>query len=232
MITGIDAALQSQQLQLAGFMATGVAHDVNNQLCLILNQLDFAMRGLQPYDPLRNNLDDAMRAANRCAEMVGGLVELGAHGSRELKATALGPLLRETVRLLNSPGAAPVKLAVEPRLRPVLANATQIQRVLVNLVKNAREAMAGEIRIAAQNEADFVTLAVRDTGLGIPAGISRKIFEPFFSTKGDKSGAGVGLAVAAAIVKDHGGSIHVAGKPGGGTCFLLRFPAISDTRGL
>jgi signal transduction histidine kinase len=157
---------------------------------------------------------------------------------------ALPALLADVRVILRSGLPKTIKLttaAVEP-LRPIRGDGTQIKQVLLNLCLNARDAMptGGEITIRAEevgvSEAlarsqpglapgDFVRVAVRDTGTGIPPGILGKIFDPFFTTKGLGKGTGLGLSMVLGIVKSHGGFLTVESRPGQGTTFLLYFPA-------
>ncbi|MCU1259684.1 MAG: sensor protein [Bryobacterales bacterium] len=227
-----DRQFHAQRLELIGTMACGVAHDLNNQLTVILNHLDFALRGLGPHDPVRASLTDVQRAAYGCAEMLGSLVGFGARTHSRFQRLELEPVLSETARFLRRivPSNIQITLVIDPTLQPVVADATQIQQVLINLSINARDAMpdGGSIEIVARNEPDRVALIVRDTGCGIPAATRDYIFEPFFTTKSEMGGSGLGLAMVAAILEDHGGAITVDSQPNRGTCFHLFLPVASD----
>jgi two-component system cell cycle sensor histidine kinase/response regulator CckA len=218
----------AQRLDILSSVAGGVAHDLNNQLMVILNHLDYALCRLGPDHALTSNLDDVRSAAHRCAEMVGTLAGFGRPHDTKFQRIHLGPVLSETVRLVRRviPTRIRTTLAVDPALQPVVANATQIQQVLINLMLNARDALlsGGAIEITASNRGGLVLLTVRDTGCGISPAALPHIFEPFFTTKAETGGTGLGLAMVAAIAEEHGGAIAVESEPGRGTAFCLSLP--------
>ena len=220
---------QSQRLELIGAVATGVAHDLNNQLTVILNHLDFAMHELPASAPGRQNLADVQRAAMRCTEITRTLLGFGARGTARPERLDLAPLLHETARLLRRviPTTVQIALAIDPSLDAIVADATQIQQVLINLSINARDAMpqGGLLAIRAENGAGSVILTVEDNGCGMSAEVREHIFEPFFTTKEEGAGTGLGLAMVSSIIESHGGSVEVETRPAEGTTFRLVLPA-------
>jgi two-component system cell cycle sensor histidine kinase/response regulator CckA len=235
--------LHAERLDSIGMLAGGVAHDLNNVLAPIMMATELLRDKLtDPHD--RRLVETIYLGAGHGAALVRQLVAF-AHGSEgERTLVALPALLADVRVILRSGLPKTIKLttaAVEP-LRPIRGDGTQIKQVLLNLCLNARDAMptGGEITIRAEevgvSEAlarsqpglapgDFVRVAVRDTGTGIPPGILGKIFDPFFTTKGLGKGTGLGLSMVLGIVKSHGGFLTVESRPGQGTTFLLYFPA-------
>jgi len=225
---------QLQRLALIGTVATGVAHDLNNQLTVILNHLDFALTFLEPAHPVVKHLQDVQRATLRSAEITTTLLQFGARTAVATGFMKLDPVLVETERLLRRviPSTIELHLTVEENLNYVVADATQIQQVLVNLSVNARDAMAagGILSIRASNDPGGVRITVSDTGCGMTDEVRRRIFEPFFTTKKPggsllrNSGSGLGLAMVASIIRSHGGRIEVESELGVGTEFHLILP--------
>ena len=128
------------------------------------------------------------------------------------------------------PGLA-IEREVDPALPPVRADRDQMVQVLLNLVRNAEEAMrgGGTLRLAAHRDGDAVLIQVSDTGPGIAEGDLAHVFEPYFTTK--ESGTGLGLAIAERIVREHGGRLEVASRPGAGATFTIRLPAAPSAPG-
>jgi len=223
-----DGMQQGQRLELIGALTGGIAHDLNNQLMVILNHLDVCLRDLDPENSARASLSVIQRAAVRCADMTARLLRFSRKSEPLLKSTQLAEVLEETERFLRGVMPASIKLCFCKRanLPTVCADATQIQQVLVNLSVNARDAMpnGGRLEIRAHADGDFVVLSVSDTGAGIPPELRQKIFEPFFTTRGETGGTGLGLAMVAAIVQSHKGSIDVSSAPGAGTNFRIKLP--------
>jgi two-component system cell cycle sensor histidine kinase/response regulator CckA len=122
-----------------------------------------------------------------------------------------------------------VELQLDPALRHIEADPSQVGQVLLNLAVNGRDAMAGSgnLTVTTRNEADDVVLEVRDTGVGMDAATQSEIFDPFFTTKGVGQGTGLGLATVYGIVTQSGGRIDVRSAPGEGATFVLAFPATS-----
>ena len=133
----------------------------------------------------------------------------------------LGSLLGKNVRIESSPAATPVF---------VTADARQLDQILLNLIVNARDAMAGggAIRIETRCTVDGGDLVVTDSGVGMDAATQARIFDPFFTTKAPGKGTGLGLSTVASIVRQYGGEISVTSAPGHGASFLIRLPRPVD----
>jgi nitrogen-specific signal transduction histidine kinase/CheY-like chemotaxis protein len=222
---------EAERLEALGRLAGGVAHDFNNQLTAVLGHVEL-LRLLPPEEHERS-IEAIEHAALHAAELTRDLLRFG-------RRQPLAP-----VRL----DAHEVILAVERLLRPSLGQAVRLEvalpetplwllidrvaleRALINLITNARDALpnGGTIRLSAQlrkadRDAGQVEIEVRDDGVGMDSATRSRIFEPFFTTKGYFKGSGLGLASVHGIVAQSGGSIEVSSQPGQGSCFRLIFP--------
>src|ERR1700688_1803135 len=173
---------QQQRLELLGQMASGLAHDLNNQMMLILNHLDFALRQIPAHQPVRGDLVDVKKAAERCTEMIGSMLAFGRPTLARLQMTNLSGMLGESARLLRRvmPAMIDLRFAIDPDLTPILADETQIQQVLLNLAVNARDAMprGGVLQIEVRNYGGTIAMTVRDTGSGMSPEVLGRIREP------------------------------------------------------
>jgi len=241
------AALQQMQERLGlasrfqayGEMASGVAHDCNNALTTILGLSDWMVHELPDDAPYRSEIETIRTAALDAASIVRRLQVFGRvtpNGARrepqelvDLGDTArvVAELVRPRCQELALRTGVPYDVAVNAAVGPtVLASAAEIRELLVNLAFNGLDAMpeGGVIRIAVRLDHDRPTVAVTDGGTGVPEDIKARIFEPFFSTKG-QHGSGLGLSVCASIAERHRATLTVSDAPGGGSTFVLAFPA-------
>ncbi|MCU0763651.1 MAG: PAS domain-containing protein [Hydrogenophaga sp.] len=240
---------ESQKMEAIGTLAGGVAHDFNNLLAAILGNLTLAQEDVGAEHPARESLAEIQRAALRARQLVQQILTFSRRQTQELQVQPLTPLVHEALGLLRSLLPAGVRLntrlSADPL--PVLADATQVQQVLMNLCTNAWQAMdgrPGEVTVTLQAlmlDADrarqleglssgrHARLSVSDNGHGMDADTVRRVFEPFFTTKPPGAGTGLGLAVVHGIVKAHRGAIAVTSAPGQGACFDVYLPL--DTGG-
>ncbi len=225
--------IRSERLATVGRMAAQIAHEVRNPLSSI--GLNAELLG----DELTGEADEARRLVasiigevDRLAEITETYLRFARLPSPKLEREDLGALIASVVDLargeLAHAGIA-LEVDVPPDLPDLMADEAQIRQALINLVRNAREALAAaptkRLSISAGVEGDRLTLRIADSGAGIAAGDLAKIFDPFFSTKAQ--GTGLGLALVQQIVVDHGGTIEVRSTPAAGTTFTLRFPSDS-----
>jgi signal transduction histidine kinase len=196
------------RLEMLGTAAAGIAHDINNQLTLILNYIE------------ATDLEGARKAASRCTALTAGLLSYSRGESLALEALDVAKFLSEFVAQLTLPPGVHLTIDLKPSLPQIQADPTALHRVLTNLISNAADAMKnqGALRIAASLQ----TIEVSDTGPGIAPADQRKIFQPFVSTKGS-NGTGLGLAIVREIMQQHRGSVTVDSAPGEGAKFTLRF---------
>ncbi len=236
--------VQSQKMQAIGQLAGGVAHDFNNLLTAISGHCDLLLLRHDQSDQDYADLVQINQNTNRAASLVGQLLAFSRKQNLQPEILDLRDILSDLTHLLNRLVGERVTLSLthDPRLCPVRADKRQLEQVLMNLVVNARDAMAegGEIRISTEFKrigeplkrdratvpaGDYVVVRVEDDGIGIPADKLVKIFEPFFTTKRTGEGTGLGLSTAYGIVKQTGGYIFVDSVVGQGTTFSLYFRA-------
>jgi signal transduction histidine kinase len=228
---------QVERLAAIGELTSTTTHEFNNLLMTILN---YAKMGLRNKDEASRDkaFTRILDAANRGAKITSTVLGLARNRSGEMEPTNLVPLIQDTLVLLERE-LQKYRVAVETQFEEVpfvMAAGNQIQRLMLNLLTNARQAI-GEvgtirIRIAYEAKSNAVVLTVRDSGSGISAENLPKIFEPFFTTKSGpdssgKGGTGLGLSACKDIVDQHHGRIRVESTIGRGTSFSIRFPAMS-----
>jgi PAS domain S-box-containing protein len=239
---------ESQKMEAIGTLAGGVAHDFNNLLAAILGNLALAREDVGADHLAQESLTEVHRAAIRARQLVQQILAFSRRQTHELQRQPLLPLVEDALRLLRSLLPAGVRLNANlgQKALPVLADATQVQQVLMNLCTNAWQAMeqgSGEITVALREAVVdavqalslgniepgfYVCLSVADNGPGMGPDTLRRIFEPFFTTKPPGSGTGLGLSVVHGIVKAHRGAIAVQSAPGEGSRFDVYLPLASE----
>lgn len=225
-----DALVQAAKLAALGQMSAGMAHEINQPLAAIRSYADNAQRllDLGRTGTARENLGEIADLTERMARITGQLKQFARKSSGSLEAVQVADAVQHAVALMAGVlTALDVTLTWEPPpddIR-VMADEVQLQQVLINLCRNALDAMrAGtERQLAITVAADDrrVTLAVRDTGPGIDASVMPRLFEPFFTTKGAGEGLGLGLSISDGIIRSFGGQITAANLPGGGAQFTV-----------
>jgi two-component system cell cycle sensor histidine kinase/response regulator CckA len=221
---------RAQRLESLGQLAGGIAHDFNNLIQVIAGNLAFARESLANGESAFEELEQAMRAADRAADLTSHLLAVGRRKRVDRKRVDLGSLIDHSVRMLRRAMPENIRLVYEPAPEHffVEIDAPQFEQVFINLCVNARDAMpdGGTLRILLQPDgSEHVLLCVRDTGVGIAPENLARVFEPFFTTKG--TGSGLGLAVAAGIIAAHGGVIIPESQPGQGTTMSIRLPRVA-----
>jgi PAS domain S-box-containing protein len=234
---------QARKMESVGRLAGGVAHDFNNMLAVITGHADLALEETDPESPLHADLLEIQKAARRSADLTRQLLafarkQIIAPQVLDLNDTVAGllPMLRrligEAIDVVWRPGAQPWTVQLDP---------SQVDQVLVNLVVNARDAIAGVGQVAIETEnvafdeayctehagfvpGEYVRLAVSDDGCGMDPETRAHLFEPFFTTKGVGQGTGLGLATLYGVVEQNQGFITVYSEPGQGTTFNLYLP--------
>jgi two-component system cell cycle sensor histidine kinase/response regulator CckA len=237
--------LEGQKLESLGLLAGGIAHDFNNLLSSILGNANMTRLALPPGTPADAQLRAIETASLRAAELCRQMLAYAGKGRFIVEPTDLTALTEDLLPLLRISIArhATLDLRLDRDLPAVLADATQLRQIVMNLVLNAGDAIGdrggeitlktGRTRVTAEELAacvsgaglpagDYVFLEVRDTGCGMTAEVMAKIFDPFFTTK--FAGRGLGLAAVLGIVRGHRGALHVASTPGVGSLFRLLLP--------
>jgi two-component system, cell cycle sensor histidine kinase and response regulator CckA len=242
---------ESQKMEAMGTLAGGIAHDFNNIVAAILGNAELARQDAEGNAAALESVEEIRKAASRARELVQQILSFSRRQPTSLKAIALGSVIDETLSLMRA--TLPARIELESRCEKdvplVLADATQIEQVLINLITNAMQAMAersGRIEVGlgftptdvllrqwpeapmqwhAKRPERLVTLTVKDDGPGMDGPTLERIFEPFFTTKPVGKGTGLGLSVVHGIVQKHEGAIRVRSQPGQGTTIEVCLPA-------
>jgi two-component system cell cycle sensor histidine kinase/response regulator CckA len=234
---------QAQKMEAVGRLAGGVAHDFNNMLNIILGYASVILDGMSTDNPLRPAISEMQRAAERSAELTRQLLAFSRQETMETRVVDMSEVIEQSAKLIARVLGEDVELAIHRASSACCIEmaAGQLERVLMNLAANARDAMprGGKLTIEARStethEHDpairtsmppgrYVMLAVSDNGTGMDRETQDRIFEPFFTTKEQGKGTGLGLSTVFGIVLQHGGHIHVESHLGKGTTFKLYFP--------
>lgn len=225
-------AARSERLATVGRMASQITHEVRNPLSSIqLNaemlEEELAATGLGQASEARALLTAIQREVDRLTEVTEAYLQFARLPRPRLEEDDLGELVRSVVAFTEGELRAAdieVRLELDESLPPLAFDENQIRQALINLIRNAREAMVegGTLTMSVKLAGQGVQVAVADTGVGMDEEQQGKIFDPFFSTK-DK-GTGLGLAITAQIIEEHGGTIDVESEPGKGTRFLVNLP--------
>jgi len=234
---------QAEKMEAIGRLAGGVAHDFNNMLSVICGYGEMARSKLSPHDPLFRDLEQILRAADRSADLTRQLLAFSRKQIIEPRLLDLNRLVEESQKMLRRLVGEEIEFRFVPGegLWPVRMDPVQVDQILANLAANARDAIrgSGAILIETSNArvseedalrihpemrpGDYVRIMFRDTGSGMEPETVEKIFEPFFSTKGE-AGTGLGLSTVYGIVRQNEGFITVQSAPGAGTVFEIYLP--------
>ncbi len=241
----LEAQLRhAQKMETVGTLAGGIAHDFNNILQAILGYSHMTLDDLIPGSRARDNLDHVIKAANRASDLVRQILTFSRQVEVERKPTPLQPIVLEALKLLRNslPSTIEIRQRVEGSAPAIMADATQVHQVIMNLGTNAAHAMRGiggriEVSLDVVDlDSEFVRLhpnlepgvhvrlTVSDSGRGMEESVRERVFEPFFTTKKGE-GTGLGLSVVHGIVASHGGEITVGSERGRGTTFTIFFPS-------
>ncbi len=229
--------LHAQKMESIGRLAGGVAHDFNNLLTAIISFSRFVMDDLAPGDPRRADLVEVLKAADSAAKLTSQLLAFSRKRPVEPVQLDLNASVGQLGRVLRRTLEEPIALDILPCTESlqVMFDPGQLDQLLMNLAVNARDAMpeGGTLTISSARrlihdhpqlpDGEYAALSVADSGLGMSAEVLAQIFEPFFSTKGDK-GTGLGLATCYGIVKQAHGHIEVQSRPDEGSCFTVLLP--------
>lgn len=237
-----ERAKQARKMETVGRLVGGVAHDFANLLTLIAGYSDILLNRIGEKDPVRPEIDEIRKAANRGSRLTSQLLGFTRSQAIQPKPVDLNALIMEMQRMLRPIIGEYVELQTQltPNLAKVIVDPGQMEQVIMNLVLNARDAMpsGGHVRIETSNReltedaardhgmvpGPVVMLSISDTGHGIDAESLARIFEPFFTTKEKGKGTGLGLSTVHGIVKDNGGDIWVSSVPGAGATFTVCLP--------
>jgi signal transduction histidine kinase/HAMP domain-containing protein len=223
--------IQAAKLSALGELVAGVAHELNNPLTVLVGATDILEQ--QTSDDIKEYVRMIRESTDAARHIVRGLLTFGRQMPLERRHVTLDDLIEKALGLTAADlrlESVKVERDMATDLPPVWADALQLQQVLVNLVTNAKQAMAEQptaerrLRIATRALGpDRVQISVEDTGPGIPAEVLPKIFDPFVTTKGS-AGTGLGLSISYGIVREHGGQLTANSRPGRGATFTIDLP--------
>lgn len=236
---------QSQKMEAVGTLAGGIAHDFNNILSSILGFTELARLQCNADPELIKSLDKIFSAGIRARDLVRHILVFSRQQEIQRVPLAIMPLVKECLNFIRA--SIPKNIEIIQKLDTphitVVADASQIHQIIMNLCTNAAHAMEGkngimevglksvrienweQVRIKGLDPGNYVELSITDSGCGIPELVIERIFEPFFTTKAKGEGTGMGLSIVHGIVKDMGGGISVYSEPGKGSVFKVYLPA-------
>jgi C4-dicarboxylate-specific signal transduction histidine kinase len=232
-----EQLVQAGKLATLGELTTGVAHELNNPLnnigLFIGNALDQLRLGRLDDSAVQAELENAMEQVRKATAIISHLRTFGRPAPVSLEAVDVDEVIERSLSLMQEQlrlRAIEVDLDLCAEELIVLGNAIQLEQVFINLLTNARDALAesrgNTIRIRTTREGDWIKIHFADTGSGIPRDLEQRIFDPFFTTKEVGTGTGLGLSITYSIVKEHGGRISVEPSRGGAH-FLIELPVMT-----
>ncbi|MEA3417315.1 MAG: PAS domain S-box protein [Thermodesulfobacteriota bacterium] len=240
---------QAQKMESIGTLAGGIAHDFNNILFPVFGYLEMMLLDIPEDSPLRGQLEEIFNGAKRARDLVQQILRFSRQSGHEMKPLKVHLVIKEALKLIKSslPSTIEISQNIKTDCRLVMADSTQLHQVIMNLCTNAFHAMEKtggklivnlkEVELAIEDLKDqamipgkYICLTVADTGTGMDQGVIDRIFDPYYTTKEEGKGTGLGLAVAHGIVKSHGGHISVYSEPGKGSEFQILLPVIEKQK--
>jgi PAS domain S-box-containing protein len=235
---------QAQKLEAVGTLAGGIAHDFNNILAGMIGYAHLAIEAVPAKSQVRGDLYQVLKGIDRATILVKQILSFSRRGDAERHLVEIGRVVEEALDLLRAtiPATIEIHSEIDRGAGTVVADATQLQQVVMNLCTNAADAIGpgpGVIEIALARvelggadtatrpdlaPGSYVKLSVSDSGVGMDAATRARVFEPFFTTKEPGKGTGLGMAVVHGILRDHGGAIELDSAPGRGTTFTVLLP--------
>ena len=226
--------LHDERLVSIGTLAAGIAHEINNPIGTILLAAELAQqeRANRNSDAglVDEGLEDIVREAERCGRIVKSVLQFARREPTERAQTDVAGVVRHAADMVRGEGRSAgvsISVSADDGEHFVDANSTELEHAIVNLLRNALQASrpGHRVEVTVSRVEDEVGVRVRDTGCGIAANDLPRIFDPFYTTKRDRGGTGLGLSMAHGIVEAHRGSIDIVSLPGEGTAITIRLPA-------
>lgn len=237
---------QARKMESIGILAGGIAHDFNNILAAIMGHVEIAQLNITSDHPLYQNLSQILQATYRAKDLVQQILTFCRQTEDQMQPVQFSQVVKEVLRLLRAslPSTIEIRSNIDNGTGVVLADPTRIHQILMNLCANASHSMGekggvleinlanfeiepeGTNRIDGLRPGKYMQLSVNDTGHGIDPAIINKIFDPYFTTKEEGKGTGMGLAMVNEIIKNHHGAIQIFSQVNQGTTFHLYFPRI------
>jgi PAS domain S-box-containing protein len=235
--------LQSQKLESVGRLTGGLAHDFNNLLQITIGFSSLLSDMLSDDDPVKNMVDKINESGIKATHLISKMLAFSRNQVMEFKTININRIIENFIDLSSRVIGEDIelKLSLDPSIHNILADTTQLDQILMNLFVNARHAMpaGGILTVETKsifldedyvkpfyhaNSGNYIELSVADSGCGMSGEVKEKIFEPFYTTKEDGLGTGLGLSTVYGIVNQHNGIIQVDSEPNKGTIFRIYFP--------
>ena len=231
-----QALLQSEKLAAMGKLTSQIAHELNNPIYGIMNTLELLKTEVPPESKRRRILELSLSETQRLAEMLRNMLSFSKPEEEKRRPVKINELVEGILLVMEKQmreSNIKVETFFDETLPEVMASTNQMRQVMLNLIKNAKEAMpkGGILAVRTNREDHKVIVTIQDTGVGIPEELRDKIFEAFFTTKQKVKGVGLGLSVCYGIIKDHGGEIKVESEVDKGTTFTIHLPISSPHPG-
>jgi two-component system NtrC family sensor kinase len=229
--------IQSEKLNAIGQLAASVAHEINNPLAGVLVYAKLISKKLNgnnfDKEETLNNLKKIEMAVNHCSRIIRSLLDFSRQTEPSLQPVMINDIIDDVMSLVGHQAEmnhVAIDRNEDSSLPPIMADAVQLKQVFVNLIVNAIQAMpeGGQLNITSTSDNNSVSISFRDTGSGIDSENMDKLFTPFFTTKQEVSGVGLGLAVSYGIIERHNGRIEVQSKVGDGSTFTVHLPICEE----
>jgi len=222
--------IQAEKMSALGQLAGGLAHEINNPLSGILGLTQLVLEKTPPDTQNHQDLKDIEKAVFRCKKIITSLLSFARQEKTRMEPLSVNEVIEETLTLCARQmelKRIKIERSFSDGLPLVSGDFQQLMQVFLNLLTNARDAMAesGTITVSTRRSGPWVEVSIADTGAGIPEEILGRIFDPFFTTKPVGKGTGLGLSVCLGIINKHNGTISAHSAPGQGTVFTVRLPA-------
>ena len=243
-----DKFQQAQKMEAIGTLAGGIAHDFNNILQAILGNAEILSEDIPKNSESQADIAEIIQYSRRAAELIKQILAFSRQDDREMHPLNPEKIVKETLKMLHAtiPKTVEIREYIDPKTFPVLADVTGIQQIVLNLCTNglqALETQQGWLKVSLtsreltpdlcaeldiDNPGYYSILTVEDSGVGMEEEVQKHIFEPYFTTKDQGSGTGLGLAAVHGIVNNYNGYIRVKSKPGEGSKFSVYIPSLLD----
>jgi two-component system NtrC family sensor kinase len=226
---------EAEKLSALGQLASGIAHEVNNPLAIMNAHLELMLTRPACDERMRSEIQKVIKEGDRAAALIRNFLAVARKkrpDSHPIDLNGMISDIAENQRLARAGKAIRCTLRLDPHCPPISGDSSQLERVFINLWRNAEQATEKEsssphIMVSTIRKGELVQVRVEDNGAGVPAHLVSKIFEPFFTTKEMGAGTGLGLSISHQIVADHHGRIYCEPSPLGGAAFVVELPLVS-----
>jgi len=236
---------QAQKMEALGRFAGGIAHDLNNILYPMIINTEILLEDTAPNSSLHKTLKQVLDGAYRQRDLIKQILSFSRKEERKLEPICLSEVIQETMKFIRSALPSTIAIHMDNRAEhdTILGDSTQIYQVMMNLCKNASDAIGGQdgtLDILIENTrldsvldlppGEYIRISVRDSGCGMTPDVMSQIFDPFYTTKGMGKGNGMGLSIVHGIIKGHEGSITAESEPGRGSSFTIHLPVMKISK--